>query len=163
MDYEATLLELDSIEGGWTVVYSAPGGNATEPGDDFMTGALSASGVFKRDRKGETGGAGARRMLVEAADWYRDRHPDLDVGDAPLELYERQAAHFTFEGMDDAMGSFRPGTAATNFAGFTLWRDDFVDAEWLEYGIRPHWLWIRTAHSGVVVVAEFPSRASGAE
>ena len=84
---------------------------------------------------------------------YSELRPELDEGDdAPLELFERQAAHFTFEGMDDAKRLF---------AGFSLWRHAFVEARWLEVRVRPDWLWIRTASGAIVVAGDYPGERAG--
>lgn len=160
MDYEETLLELDSIVGTWAVVY--PVGEEPDEGEEpraFAGGGLWVAGWFKRDRATEQGRAAARRAMMEAgeATGYDKLRPELDLGDSPLEEYERQAAHFTFKEMDDSSGSGfdRPGSG---FAGFSLWRHDFIESRWLAIPVRPDWLWIRiTGAAGLVVAADFPN------
>lgn len=147
MDYEETLLLLDGIVGSYAIVYpveAGEGGSASEP-QVFSGGGLWIAGLFKRDREGERIGAAARRGLMGET-WYQELRPALDLGEGPLEGYERQAAHFTFEGMDDPHGSF---------AGFTLWRHEFIDSEWWDLPVRPEWLWIKTREVQLVVAAEF--------
>ena len=94
MDYEETLLLLDAIEGRFAVVH--PAGHGDDAGD-FTSAPLWACGVFKRARSRERGGAAARRLFMANFERYRELRPELDLGgDAPLEAYERQAAHYTF-------------------------------------------------------------------
>jgi hypothetical protein len=162
VDYEETLLELDSVTGTWVIVYPASGGD--DPGD-FTASGLYVVGRLVRDESASQQGAEARRGLVVATDWYRERKPDLDLGDGPLESYERQVAHFTFEHMDDRrLSQIRIGDPSQEddpdvrgLVCITLWRHEFVDAGWLDFGVRPDWLWIRTTASGLVVVADFPN------
>jgi hypothetical protein len=139
MDYEETVAALDSVIGKYVIVYPTQEPPAGEEPD--FTQGLSAWGTFKRDR--DIGAVG-RRHLSEAG-VYAQIQPELDLGDAPLELYERQAAGYTFEGMD----------SQDAFAGFMLWRHYFVESQWLEPGIRPDWLWIRSRPLGFVIAAEF--------
>jgi hypothetical protein len=50
------------------------------------------------------------------------------------------------------------------FAGFKLWRHEFVDARWIVSGAPPDWLWIRARSMGLVVAGDFPgapARAGG--
>jgi hypothetical protein len=141
VDYDETVAALNSVVGKYVIVYPAgepsPG---VEPYD--FTSGLSAWGILKRDRDP---GAAGRRHLSESG-VYAKIQPELDLGDAPLELYERQAAGYTFEGMDDPDA----------FAGFVLWRHEFEESRWLFPGIRPDWLWIRKRPLGFVIAAEFP-------
>lgn len=149
MDYEETLLLLDGITGSYAVVYPVEEGEVgSSSGPRVFAGSgLWVAGRFKRDREGEQRGAAARRGLMTET-WYQDLRPDLDLGEGPLEGYERQAAHFTFEGMDDSTGS--PG-----FAGFTLWRHEFIESQWWDLPVRSDCLWIRTQEGQLVVAAEF--------
>jgi hypothetical protein len=144
VDYEKTLLLLDAIEGTFAIVY--PAGDTPDPTRLGVT-PFWASGILKRDRKKERGGALARRLAMANVAAYRKLRPELNLGgDMPLEAYERQAAHYTFEGMDEE----------PRYAGFSLWRHEFTGSEWLDLGVRPDWLWIGTTWGGVVVVAEWP-------
>jgi hypothetical protein len=50
------------------------------------------------------------------------------------------------------------------FAGFSLWRHDFVESRWLAIPVRPGWLWIRiTGAAGLVVAADFPNAPARTE
>ncbi len=111
-----------------------PAGHGDDAGD-FTSAPLWACGILKRARSRERGGAAARRLFMANVEHYRQLRPELDLGgDAPLEAYERQAAHYT-------------------------WRHEFLDASWLDVPKRPPaWLWIRTASSGLVVAAEWPEK-----
>ena len=164
MDYEQTLLHLDSVVGTWVVVYSAEHADQGEQPTAFAGGGLWAAGRLKRDRESERASAAARRAMMQAGEeaGYSHLRPELDLGDTPLEGYERQAAHFTFEGMDDHVGSSfkEPGRG---FAGFSLWRHDFVESEWLSIPRRPDWLWIKAAPPGLVVAADFPDAPPGSD
>jgi hypothetical protein len=166
VDYEETLLELDSITGTWTILYPASGGD--EPGD-FTTSGLFVVGRLERDQPTSQVSAELRRRLAERSAWYGEKRPDLDLGDAPLESYERQVAHFTFEHMDDRrLASIRIGDPSQDneeanlrgLVGVSLWRHDFIEARWLDLGVRPDWLWIRTSAGGLVVAADFPNAPS---
>jgi hypothetical protein len=158
MDYEETLLLLDSVVGTFAVVYPvASDPDRTEISRTLAApGGMYASGIFKRDLEGEERGARARRALITQTDWFREKVPHVDLGDLPLEEYERQAAHFTFEDMDDLTSLSWGSTEGPGFAGFALRRGDFVEAAWLDVPVRPDWLWIRSKEAAVVVVADFP-------
>lgn len=166
MDYEETLLQLDSIVGTWAMVYPAV---EPEPGEEpkaFGGGGLWAAGRLERERESEQGSATARRGMMAHLPWYRERVPYLDLGeDAPLESYERQVAYYTLEGMDDdRMTRVRigdPGQGETHdlggFVSLSLWRHEFVESRWIKLPARPGWLWIRTGTGGLVVAADFPN------
>src|SRR5713101_5506290 len=109
MDYDETVGALISVVGKHVIVYPAGEPSPGEEPFDFTTG-LSAWGILKRD---QDTGAASRRHLSESG-IYAKIQPELDLGGSPLELYERQVAGFTFEGMDDPDG----------FAGFALWRHE---------------------------------------
>jgi hypothetical protein len=143
MDYDDTVRALDSIVGTHTIVYPT-GEPQSDDGPREFTGGLSAWGLLKRSP--DLGAAGRRFLSQEGV--YAKVQPQLDLGDAPLELYERQGASYTFEGMDDVLG--------VPFAGFTLWRHEFDDARWFFPGVRPDWMWIRTRPLGLVIAADFP-------
>jgi hypothetical protein len=143
MDYDETIRLLNSVVGKYVIVYPAEVPPSGEEPYDFTSG-LSAWGTLKQDQ-GASEGAAGRRRLAEAGVYAKIR-PEMDLGNAPLELYERQAAGFTFEGMD-TQGAF---------AGFVLWRHEFEESRWLESPVRPDWLWIRKRPFGLVIAAEFP-------
>jgi hypothetical protein len=153
MDYEETLLLLDGVEGTYAIVYPAPEPEAGVEPKAFSGAGLWVAGLLKREREREQSGAEARRLAMVNIKTYREIQPDLDLGDAPLERYERQAASYTFEGMDDLHGT-------TGFAGFTLWRHEFVESRWLDMPVCPAWLWITTGADGLIVAADFPGASS---
>jgi hypothetical protein len=150
MDYEETLLLLDGIVGKFAVVYPAePVSEGDQP--EGFTESVFASGIFRRDHEDEQVSAHARRAMMEASGetGYAEIRPELNLGNAPLEGYERQAAHFSFEGATR-------GITTNLFAGFSFWRHTFQESSWLSLAARPDWLWIRsTGPLGLVVVAEF--------
>ena len=43
----------------------------------------------------------------------------------------------------------------TGFAGFTLWRHEFIESQWWDLPVQPDWLWIKTQEGQLVVAAEF--------
>jgi hypothetical protein len=150
LDYFETVQVLNGFARSHVIVYSVAehsGGAEPQP-DDFVSG-LAAWGRFKPV---DNQAAAARRAL---SDFYAEKLPELALGDAPLELYHRQVAHYTFEDMDDLHD---------RFAGFALWQHGFIEARWLDLGGRFHWLWIRAGPLGFVVAEEFepPPRAGWA-
>jgi hypothetical protein len=158
VNYEETLLHLDSVAGSYAIVYPASADSDRTEVARAVTapGGILASGVFKRDLKTEQAGAKARRGLVTETDWFRHKVPSVDRGDLPLEEYERQAAFFTFEGLEDMVtGTW--SNDAPGYAGFSLWRESFVESDWLELPVAPDWLWIRSNEAALVVVADFPN------
>jgi hypothetical protein len=132
LDYFATVRLLNGWAGDTVIVTPAPhlpeGVVATER--DLGIGALSVQGVFKPL---PDDAAGLRREL---SDVYETIAPDLALGgDAPLEMYERQVAYYTFEGMDDYEGSS---------VHLALWEHMFGEARDLGLAGGPYeWLWIR--------------------
>lgn len=140
MDFDETIAALDSVLGAYVIVYAAPRELSDGAPTNFGSG-FSARGVFVRD---EDDGAAERRRISEAGRY--GAFPDLNLGDAPLELYERQVTGYTFAGMNSIDAS----------AGFILWRHSFLDSQWLQPLGQPDCLWIRAEPVGVLVVAEFP-------
>jgi hypothetical protein len=142
MDYDQTVAALDSVGGKYVIVYPAAEPTAGEEPVDFQSG-LSVWGILRRD---EDTGAEKRRRISSTGIYARIA-PELDLGDAPLEMYEHQVAGYTFEGMH----------TKDAFAGFALWRHEFQEAGWLEPGFPPDWLWVRKRPLGFVIAAEFRS------
>lgn len=148
MDFDETVRALDSFVGKLVLVYPVD-----EPPEgeqpSFMEG-LSVWGTFERYPDAT---APLRRSLSLSGFYARTGRHEVDLGDAPLELYERQEAAYGFEGMADL---------ESRFAGFTLSRHNFVESVWLDLGGRFHWLWIKTRPVSLVVAEEFeppPGRA----
>ena len=144
MDYEETLLHLDSIVDTYATVYPIEEVSGDEPDELRPASALWTAGRFKRDSVVEEEiAAGLRQVLAEIG----ENRPD--VGDDTLQkLAEPQSAHFTFEGMDDQFG---------RFAGFSLTRDTFRESRWVEVWFGKDSLWIRTFGGDLVVNATFPN------
>jgi hypothetical protein len=93
-------------------------------------GGLAVWGTFKRY---PDAAAPLRRSLSLSGFYARADRAELDLGDAPLELYERQEAAYGCEEVD----------GERFFAGFTLSRHRFIESNWLDIGGRFHWLWIK--------------------
>jgi hypothetical protein len=139
LDYFETVQTLNGWAGKLVIVYPVVDSVDGDEPADFMSG-LSAWGTLKA--QGDPAASGRRQL----SGFYETQQPELALGDMPLELYERQAAYYTFEGMDDL---------ETRFAGFTLWQHRFIEARWLALGGRFHWLWIRARPIGLIVAEEF--------
>lgn len=61
----------------------------------------------------------------------------LDGIEGRYALVYPQSAQYTFEGMDDVHGE-------SGFAGFSLWRHEFIESRWFDVPPRSAGLWIRT-------------------
>jgi hypothetical protein len=143
LDYHEAVQVLN----GWTdelvAVYphvGLPAGELPSQGTTAF-GGLAAWGTFKP--LGDPVAATRRRL----SDAYTKIRPELALGDAPLELYERQVAYFTFEGMDTDL--------ERSYVGFAIWEHEFVEARWLDFGGRFNWLWVNAHPYGVIVAQEF--------
>lgn len=141
LDYFETIQLLDRWAGEKVYVTPAPRTAGQAPaGDDITVTSLSVEGTLKS--LGDTG-AEMRRNL---ANFYERIGSELALGaDAPLELYERQVAHYTFE---------ETNVRGASWAGFAVWRHDFVEARLLETGTRYDWLWINLKPSPLYVLRE---------
>jgi hypothetical protein len=95
VDFEETLLLLDGIEGSYAIVYPVAPAQGDEEPTDFGTGFM-ANGLFRRNREGEKKGAWVRRKMSEEIEGWDEFKPEVSLGGAPLESYERQVALFTF-------------------------------------------------------------------
>jgi hypothetical protein len=139
LDYHQAVQTLNGWAGETVLVYPAAHADTIEQlKESYTTAGLSIWGKFKPL---PDIAAGARRKLSDA---FEDIRPELALGDAPLELYERQAAFYTFERMGDGF---------EEHAGFALWAHEFVEARWVPFGGRYLWLWIRTTAPTDLVVA----------
>lgn len=138
LDYFETVQLLKSWAGSNVLVYPVTDRAPDDPPLEEM-GPFMIWGTFKpvADQTAEL-----RRNLSDA---YARVRPELALGDAPLELYERQVAHFTFERMGDGFAEH---------AGFAIWQHDFIDARWLDMGGRYRWLWIRMRPVSIVAAEE---------
>lgn len=148
MDYDETLLHLDSIVDTHAAVY--PVGEESNDKPEHHWSGIWMAGRFKRDNTAEEHAAAARREMLDEISRRHEGRPDFDLREMvrQMEAYEPKSAHFTFEGMDDQFGSF---------AGFTLKRDTFLESRWLEVWHERDSLWIRVFGGGLVVDAKFPN------
>ena len=141
-DYFETVQLLNRWAGETVYVTPAPHTAGRPPSErELLVTSLNVEGTLKA--LGDVGAEGRRNL----ADMFERIGSPLALGaDAPLELYERQVAHYTFEGMD--------GGPLDDHASFTLWQHDFVEARLLDTGTRYDWLWINLKPSPLFVLRE---------
>lgn len=140
LDYFQTVQLLNRWAGEKVYVTPAPYTAGRLPSEDEHTvTALGVEGTFRAIEDKDAKAAELRRELSHV---YERRGSELGLGDAPLELYERQVAWYGFEGAKGVR------------VMLTLWQHEFVDARLLDTGTRYDWLWINLKSSPLYVLRE---------
>jgi hypothetical protein len=141
-DYFETVQLLNRWAGEKVYITPAPDTAGRTPSDaEIDVSALGLEGTLKALDDKDAKGAALRREL---SDMYERIDSELALGDAPLELYERQVAWYGFEGMDVPAGRVM----------VTLWQHEFIEARLLDSGTRYDWLWINLKPSPLYILRE---------
>jgi hypothetical protein len=129
VDYEETPLLLDSILATWVFVYPVSDPRQSDEPWVYGGGDFHIEGVLRRQPHKEL--SAARYATIMGCD------PQM------LEIYKRNVAFFTFDGMDDE---------ERGFAGFSLWRHDFIESSWEDFPGTASWLRLRMKEPADLII-----------
>jgi hypothetical protein len=113
LDYFETVQALRGWAGESVLISPARPSDGVPTEDESGLTGFIVSGVLKP--LGSQAAEGRRQL----SDLFEGTRPELALGDAPLELYERQVEFFTFEGMDDPLTSPTPTALRPSRSGNT--------------------------------------------